>query len=194
IVQEFSPQYPRMSFHVVVGDLRSMIRELDARRIDFVVSRMYEPPSEEHSAEVLFEDPLVVVTGANNPLARRRCIGLPDLVRQPWTLQPRENNFGAFATDALQEAGLPTPPSTVATSSSNLRGDMLAPGRFLSMVPRYWYLLPNRNPSLRILPVEFPNTRLDVAIITLKNRSLGRATEMFLERVRTLTRPLAREK
>src|SRR5262245_9368505 len=62
----------------------SMIRELDARRIDFVVSRMYDPPSEEHLAEVLFEDPLVVVTGANNPLARRRRIGLPDLVRQPW--------------------------------------------------------------------------------------------------------------
>src|SRR5262249_35545639 len=101
VVQEFSRRYPRMSFHVVVGDLRSMVRELDARRIDFVVSRMYYPQSEEHSVEMLFEDPLVVVTGANNPLARRRRIGPSDLQGQPWTLQPRENNFGAFAMDAL---------------------------------------------------------------------------------------------
>jgi DNA-binding transcriptional LysR family regulator len=194
IVHEFSRQYPRMSFHVIVGDLRSMIRELEARRIDFIVSRMYTPPSEEHSAEVLFDDPLVVVTGAKNPLARRRRIALPDLLGQPWTLQPRENNFGAFAMDALQEAGLAVPPIAVATTSSNLRGEMLASGRFLSMVPRYWYLLPRKNPSLRVLPVEFPNTRLDVAIVTLKNRSLSRATELFMERVRTLTRPLATAK
>lgn len=194
IVHEFSRQYPRMSFHTVVGDLRSMTRELDARRIDFVVSRMYDPPSHEHAAEVLFEDPLVVVTGPGNPLARRRRIKPSELLGQPWTLQPRENNFGAFAIDALREAGLAVPPVTVATTSSNLRGEMLATGRFLTMVPRYWVLLPQRNPSLRVLPVEFPNTRLDVAIITLKNRSLGRATELFIERIRTLAKRLAKEK
>jgi hypothetical protein len=55
-------------------------------------------------------------------------------------------------------------------------------------------MLPRRHPSLRILPVEFPNTRLDVAIITLKNRSLSRATELFIDGVRALTKPLASEK
>ena len=72
VVHQLSRQYPRMSFHTIVGDLQTLSRELDARHIDFVVSRMYSPPSEEHSVEVLFEDPLVVVTGPNNPLARRR--------------------------------------------------------------------------------------------------------------------------
>ncbi len=71
---------------------------------------------------------------------------------------------------------------------------MLATGRYLSMVPRYWVMLPRRHPSLRILPVEFPNTRLDVAIITLKNRSLSRATELFIDGVRALAKPLAKEK
>src|SRR5207245_947906 len=101
VIHQFSRQYPRMSFHIIVGDLRMMSRELDARHIDFVVSRMYSPPSEEHSVEVLFEDPLVVVTGPNNPLARRRKLELAELLDEPWTLQPRENNFGAFALDAL---------------------------------------------------------------------------------------------
>jgi DNA-binding transcriptional LysR family regulator len=193
IVHRLSQQYPRMSFHTVVGDLRTMSQELDARRIDFVVSRMYSPASVEHSTEVLFEDPLVVVTGPGNPLARRRRIEFADLLDQPWTLQPRENNFGAFAMDALRDAGVGSPPITVASTSSNLRGEMLATGRYLSMVPRYWVMLPRRNPSLRVLPVEFPNTRLGVAIITLKSRSLSRATELFLDCVRALTRPLAKE-
>jgi DNA-binding transcriptional LysR family regulator len=109
-------------------------------------------------------------------------------------LQPRENNFGAFAMDALRAAGVALPRITIATTSSNLRGEMLATGRYLTMVPRYWVLLPRRHPSLRVLPVEFPNTRLKVAIVTLKNRSLSRATELFIDRVRTLTKPLAKEK
>jgi DNA-binding transcriptional LysR family regulator len=194
VIHRFAARYPRMSFHAIVGDLQTMSRELDARHIDFVVSRMYRPASEEHSVEVLFEDPLVVVTGPGNPLARRRKIGLAELLEEPWTLQPRENNFGAFAMDALHGAGLDPPPITVATTSSNLRGEMLATGRYLSMVPRYWVLLPRRHPSLRVLPVEFPNTRLKVAIVTLKNRSLSRATELFIDGVRALTRPLATEK
>jgi DNA-binding transcriptional LysR family regulator len=191
IIHRLSSQHPRMSFHVSVGDLRTALRELDARHIDFVVSRMYSPPTEEHSVEVLFEDPLVVVTGPNNAIARRRKIEVADLLDEPWTLQPHENSFGAFAIDAFRAAGVAPPTITVATASSNLRGEMLATGRYLSMVPRYWVLLPRRNPALKILPVDFPNTRLDVAIITLKNRSLSHAAELFIDSVRTLTKPLA---
>jgi DNA-binding transcriptional LysR family regulator len=194
VIRQFSEQHPRMSFHIVVGDLRTLSRELDARHIDFLVSRMYSAPSEEHSVEVLFEDPLVVVTGPNNPLARRRKVGFAELLEEPWTLQPRENSFGAFALDAFRAAGYAPPQITVATTSSNLRGDMLTTGRYLSMVPRYWVLLPRRHPSLRVLPVEFPHTRLDVGIVTLKNRSLSRATELFIDRVRALTKLLTREK
>ena len=194
VIHRFSEQYPRMSFHIVVGDLRTLSRELDARNIDFLVSRMYSPASEEHSVEVLFEDPLVVVTAPDNPLARRRKIALADLLDEPWTLQPRENSFGAFAMDAFRAAGLALPRITVATTSSNLRGEMLATGRYLTMVPRYWVLLPRRSSSLKVLPVEFPNTRLKVAIITLKNRSLSRATELFINDVRAIAKPLAKEK
>jgi DNA-binding transcriptional LysR family regulator len=194
VIHRLSGRYPRMSFHIIVGDLRTLSKELDARHIDFVVSRMYTPPSEEHSAEVLFADPLVVITGPNNPLARRRKIEFAELLDEPWTLQPRENSFGSFAMDAIRASGFAPPRITVATTSSNLRGEMLATGRYLSMVPRYWVMLPRRNPSLRILPVEFPNTRLDVAIITMKNRSLSRATELFTDGVRALTKPLASEK
>jgi DNA-binding transcriptional LysR family regulator len=194
VVHRLSKQYPRMSFHIVVGDLRTLSRELDARRIDFVVSRMYSPPSEEHSVEVLFEDPLVVVTGPNNPLMRRRKIEISELLDEPWTLQPRENNFGAFAMDAFRDAGHAPPRIAVATTSSNLRGEMLATGRYLTMVPRYWVLLPRKHPTLKVLPVEFPNTRLKVAIVTLKNRSLSRATELFIDSVRAVTKLLASEK
>jgi hypothetical protein len=40
-------------------------------------------------------------------------------------------------------------------------------------------MLPRRHPSLRILPVELPNARHKVAVVTLKNRSLTPATKLF---------------
>jgi DNA-binding transcriptional LysR family regulator len=193
LVRRFSQQYPRMSFHIVAGDLRSLSQELDARRIDFLVSRVYKPPpSEEHSIEPLFEDRLVVVTTASSPLARRKRIAPADLLDHPWTLQPRENSFGGLALDTLQAAGLGLPRIMVETTSIAVRDQMLATGRYLTMVPRFCVLLQPKARSLRVLPVKLPDIPTHVAIFTLKNRSLGSAVELFIKGVRTLTRPLAR--
>src|SRR5262245_3350021 len=86
VVRRLAEQYSRMSFRIIIGDLRMLCRELDARRLDVALCRLFWPLSEEYSAEVLFEDPLVVVTGANNSFARRRKIKLADLLDEPWTL------------------------------------------------------------------------------------------------------------
>lgn len=194
VVHRLSGQYPRMSFNIVVGDLRTLLRELDARHIDVVISRLHSAPSEEHSVEVLFEDPLVVVTGRSSPLARRRKIEFSELLNEPWVLQPPDNPFGALALDALRAVGLAPPRLAVATTSYDLRCELLETGRYLTMVPRFWALLPRIHPSLKVLPVEFPNTRHKVAIITLKNRSLSGVTQLFIDRVRAITKPLATEK
>ena len=192
VVHRLAEQYSRMSFRIIIADLRMLCRELDARRIDVALCRLFYPLSEEYSAEVIFEDPLVVVAGVKNPLARRRKIKLADLLDEPWTLQPADNSFGSFVVDAFRALGFDPPRIAFGTTSYNLRMELLATGRYLTMVPRFSVLLPRQNPSIRVLPVEFPTTRHKVAIITLKNRTLSRATELFIDRVRAITRPLTR--
>jgi DNA-binding transcriptional LysR family regulator len=191
VIDQLSGQYPRMSFRVAVGDLRTLYRELEARRIDVIVSRLHGPPPEEYSAEVLYEDTLVVVTGLRNPLARRRKIEVAELLDEPWTFQSSSTNFGSFAMDAFRALGLAAPRITVATTSHVLHNELLATGRYLAMVPRFWALLQRPNPLLKVLPVAFPHTRHKVAIITLKNRSLDSATQLFIDRVRAIAKPLA---
>jgi DNA-binding transcriptional LysR family regulator len=188
VVHQLSTQYQRMSFCVSVGDLRTLYRELEARRIDVVVSRMNNPPSEEYSAEVLYEDTLVAVTGSRNPLARRRKLEIADLLDEPWTFQPSETDFGARAMEAFRAAGVGPPRITVATTSHTLHNELLATGRYLAMVPRFWALLQRPNPAIKVLPVDFPGTQHKVAIITLKNRSQSAATQFFIDRVRAATK------
>src|SRR5262249_11302414 len=153
VVHELSTQYPRMSFRVSVGDLRTQYRELEARRVDVVVSRLHSPPSEEYSAEILYGDASVGVAGLRHPLARRRKIEIAELLNETWTFQPPETNFGAFVMEAFRGVGLAPPPITVATTSHTLHNELLATGRYLAMVPRFWVLLQRPNPSFKVLPM-----------------------------------------
>jgi hypothetical protein len=66
-----------------------------------------------------------------------------------------------------------------------------ATGRFLTVVPGFSLRLPRKHPSLRALPVELPKMQHPIAIITLKDRSLSQLAQLFIERVRKITKPLA---
>jgi DNA-binding transcriptional LysR family regulator len=192
VVDRLSRQYPRMTFHLIADNTGVLYRELAARNIELALSRITGPAAEVHSEEVLFHDPLVVVTGADNPLTRRRKIELAELLNEPWMLQPLNSHFGSLVAGAFRAAGLEPPRPTIATMSHVLRNELLPTGRYLTVVPAFWLRLPRRNPSLRVLPVELPGTRHPITIFSLKNRSLGPLAHLFIDRVRVLTRPLTK--
>jgi len=191
VIDQMSRRYPRIDFHVIAGDLSMLYRQLLERKIEFVISRMLGPATEEQSAEVLFHDPLVVIAGKNNPLTRRRKISFSELMDEPWTVQPTDTGFGSLAAETFRAAGLALPRLTVATTSFNLRSELLETGRFLTVVPSFSVRLPRPHPSLKVLPVEFPNVRHQVAIITLKGLSLSPLAQLFVENARAVARPLA---
>jgi DNA-binding transcriptional LysR family regulator len=192
VIDQLSRQYPRIDFYVISSDLDMLYRQLSERKIEFVISRMLGPATEEQSAEVLFNDPLVVIAGKNNPLTRRRKISFSELMEEPWTVQPPDTGFGSLAAETFRVAGLTPPRLTVATTSFNLRSELLETGRFLTVVPSFSVRLPRPHPSLRVLPVEFPNVRHQVAIVTLKGLSLSPLAQLFLNRVRAIVRPLTK--
>jgi DNA-binding transcriptional LysR family regulator len=172
------------------GDSASLYPQLSARSVEFMISRISDPVSEEYSADILFHDPSFVVTGANNPLCRRRKIALAELMDEPWALGPVDSFSGAVQAEVFRASGLPMPQLTVSTVSVNLRNELLATGRFLTVFPGFSLRLPRRHPLLRALPVELPNTRIPIAIVTLKNRTLSPIAELFIDKVRDITRPL----
>jgi DNA-binding transcriptional LysR family regulator len=69
--------------------------------------------------------------------------------------------------------------------------EMLATGRFLTVLPGFLLRLPGRYPRLKAAPVAFPNAATPIGIITLKGRTLTPLAQRFIETVRALARPLA---
>jgi len=193
IIKRLNAQYPRMTFHVFSGDTATQLYQtMLGRKAEFVISRIASPAPDEYSVETLFQDSLVVAAGADNPWFRRRKIKLAELIDEPWTLQPLDSFFGTLVAEAFRASGLALPRLTVGATSIHLRSEMLASGRFLTIVPGFSLKLPHKHPSLRALPVELPNTRHPVAIIMLKNRSLGPLAQLFIKHVRAIVKPLAK--
>jgi LysR family pca operon transcriptional activator len=112
------------------------------------------------------------------------------MVNEPWVLRPIDMASGAFIAQVFRANGLPPPRATVVTQSINMHNRLLATGRYLGVLPNFSLRLPGAHPSLKALPVELPGTRLPTGIITVKNRTLSPLAQLFLDRLRSIVKPL----
>ncbi len=190
LIARLTLQYPRIVFHVLTRNPPNLGPELAARSIELAISRIIAPAEAGESAEILFQDRVVVATGNKNPLTRRRKITLGDLGNEPWVVLGTV--FRKLVADAFGAAGLPPPHMSVITDSNNLHIDLAATGRFLTVVPGFALKLPQPNRLLRALPVILPNSQHPIGIRTLQRRSLSPLAQLFVERVRAITKPLAK--
>ena len=193
-IDRLSRKHQRMSFHAIAGDTTSLYRELMERNVELVISRMVGHLPDELAAEVLFHDSFAVLTSAKNPLTRRRKLTLAELMDEPWALLPSDSFFGALVAQAFRASGHEPPRATLVTLSEYMKDDLLATGRFLTVLPSFMLKIPGRYPPLRALPVSLPNPQMPIGIITLKDRMLTPLAQLFIENIRAITRPMARSK
>jgi DNA-binding transcriptional LysR family regulator len=72
-----------------------------------------------------------------------------------------------------------------------MRANLLKTGRYLAIVPEFWLQFPEPHPFVRKLPVELPLASGPIGVMTLKNRTLSAAAQLFIETARDVARPLA---
>jgi DNA-binding transcriptional LysR family regulator len=193
LVNRLSQRHPRLAFQILATDTATAYRALVDRQVDLAVVHVIEPVAEEYlSAETLFRDPHLVVAGAQNPWTRRRRLGLSDLLNEPWTLPMPDSPYGSVVSEAFRAQGLGIP-RTVVTSTLPVRSALLATGRFLSMVPRVVMRFPVKTQKLKSLPIDLPTTLRPLALITLKNRTLNPAAQLFTDFAREAAKPLVNE-
>lgn len=186
-------RYPRIEFVVMATEYEAMVQALEARKVDLVIAQTRQMLVADHlQKEIIYREPLAVIAGTGHPCARRRRLELADLEDEPWAVGPP----GAFMRTCLAEAfranGLQGPRIAV-TASPSMRLMLAAGGRLLTMIPTVMLRLSARHLSLKVLPVELPNSRRPVAIVTLKNRALSPAAQLFIEHTRALARSVAKD-
>jgi len=185
VIQTLSSTYPRLAFHVrQVDTIAFDFRDLRERKLDILVGRIAEPfKDDDLNAETVLEQRVVLVAGAQSEWARRRKLSLGELVNEKWVLLPPEMPESEYVASAFRAQGLAPPRASVATLSFHIRAALVARGDFLSAFPMD---LLGRFSSVRALPIDLGLRPRPVAIVTLKNRTLSPAAELFIDCIRSV--------
>ena len=192
VIDRLSRRFPRIVIHLVTAPLEELHRELIERNVDLVITRRFGSIADERMGfEFLYDEPHVVVAGAQNPWVRRRRIELAELVSEPWAMPPPKSVSASVAMEAFRARGLDYPRSTVVTDNAQARISLVAAGRYLTILPSA-LRFPTGQPEIRVLPVEPQMAEMPVGIVTLKNRTLSPIAQLFIDTAREVARPLAK--
>lgn len=184
-IERFSQQWPGVRFEVETFTGPEAGAKLLDRSIDLVLARdgpALETLAQSHDFQIrrLFEDRLSVVVARGSRWARQRKVALADLADAPWIVLP----YG-WGQDVIPSAfaaqGLPPPPIAVTTFSIHLRLHLLQSGRYVTALPESVLRLHGARFDLTRLPIDLPRRPYGVAIITLRNRTLMRLIEHFID-------------
>jgi DNA-binding transcriptional LysR family regulator len=140
--------------------------------------------------EVLFYDQLCLAAATQSPWARRRRIGLADLVDATLLSPAPDTPGGTAVREAFRAAGLPMPQVAVTTFSVHVRNLLSMSGRFITVLPVSILRFDPGRYALKELPLELPMSRLPVFMATLKDRTLSPAVERFMACTRDVAKAM----
>ena len=189
VIDKLTRRHPRVVCHVTVD---MTYRALEEREVDLVITQI-GAPIDHMEAELLYVDRVFVVAATKNPWSRKSKVNLADLMNEPWTLPP-PNMPGMVHAEAFRAAGLGLPDIAVVIASGIARIALVAKGRFLTLTSESAIRFARRDMAIKALPIDLPDIRIPVGIVTLKNRTLTPVAQLFIECAREVARPTARGK
>ena len=189
VISRMSRAYPRITYQVAVSDTTTLVRELRERTLDVVITRWAPDEAiDDLAVEVLLNAPLAVLADRRHPLLNRKKLSLADTVNELWTLSPADSFLGRIVGDVFRRQKLDLPKAVVTTLSIHMRLNMLASGRFLTMLPSRMVRQRANKAWLRALPIDLPGSAGPVASMTIKKRSIGGALRLFQDACREADR------
>lgn len=196
VVERVSERYPRIAFRILGLESNQQIYSgLLARDVDLVVARS---PDEELKDQVefeyLYDDFNFVVAGVGHRLARRRRLNLADLAAEAWVLPPAGAAPGKLFDDAFRARGVEPPRRAVTATQPDVRMRLLANGRFLTIFPTSVLAMSQRRDDIKVLPVTPALPHVRIGIGTLRYRMRNPVTELVIQHIRCLAKPLVRSR
>lgn len=192
VMERLWQKHPRIDFRVVEADSSTLLtRELPERRIELALVPLVGTALSEHlEATILFDDRLRVVAGAKSRWANRRRIALAELIDEPWCVAP--SSVGSLLSDAFRGSGLRIPRIAVTTTTAHLLFQLLESGRFVGHFGDQLLQFYTNRFALKRLPIELPIEPFQVAVVTVKNRTVSPVAQLFIDCAREVTEMLAK--
>jgi DNA-binding transcriptional LysR family regulator len=195
VIARLLQQYPLFTFRVIQAATNDLqYRDLRDRNVDLIFGRLTVPITDKDlNVEILFEDPFLPVAGLNSKWLKRRRIEPAELINEPWCLFEAHLFLSSIAK-AFRAKGLEMPRCTIITNSVQLSFAMAATGRVLTVASASRLRLSGKRLGVTPLPVDLELHAYPTGIVTLKNRSIGPAAQLFIDCARTVSKPFRLQK
>src|SRR5215468_2463802 len=192
VVDRLLRQRPRFTFRVIQAATNDLqYRDLRERNVDLIFGRLTMPVTDKDlKVEILFQDQFVVVAGLASKWRKRRRIEPAELIDEPWCLFDRRQ-FLLSVAKSFHAKGAEMPRCTIITNSVQLSFAMAATGRVLTVATASRLRLAGKRLGVAPLPVDLALETFPTGIVTLKNRAVGPAAQLFIDCARTVVKPLA---
>jgi DNA-binding transcriptional LysR family regulator len=86
-------RHPHLTVVIQEESPETLIADLEAGRIDFIVGRITRPSDERFERRTLYDETVSLVTGTSHPLACKQNVQLPALGEYPWILPGAETTL-----------------------------------------------------------------------------------------------------
>ena len=185
-IDGFALRYPHISFHVVVSGAEGLHRALEERDVDVVITAINPLWQRERhmQCEVLYAGARSVFAAKQNRWLRKRKVVLGDLINEPWVLPLTNSAMWEVYANIFRAAGLDPPRTTVVTVNSiEARIALVAKGQFLTIASEADVGFANVGAVIEALPIDL-SCQSEIGIMTLTNRTLAPAVQLFLDYVR----------
>jgi DNA-binding transcriptional LysR family regulator len=116
LVQAFAARHPRVAISVEVGNRERVFERLRAHRSDVAIGG--RPPGDGIVGERFLDNPIVVITAADDPLARARRVRVEQLGTRPWLLREEGSGTRSMTEEFLAGHDLHPPIRTLGSNGA----------------------------------------------------------------------------
>lgn len=184
-------QTDTIQVRTVDGPYAELLHGLRHGDIDCLIGALRDPvPVDDVEQEVLFDDPLALVVGAQHPLAGKKNITLADTLEFPWVAPGRDTPAGNYLYETLRIADHSPNPIRVISGSLVLLRGLLTSENYITTISLHQIQHELKAGSLVPLDIDLSGNSRSIGLTTRLGWRPTKTQELFLELLRQAAKGL----
>ena len=184
-ITQLKKNRPNVSVSLMEGTGDKLLNSLKIDDLDIMVGRIPEAPDEDGLVnEILYYEPVVIVTRTEHPLQSKGRLTLKDLVNEDWILPPRETMLRKEIDLAFHKEGLDVPSNPVESVSILTNRALLKNSDMITALPLQVVLTYEEIGLLKRLDIPLIIEPGPIGVTLRSQRELPPAAHYLLEALR----------
>ena len=177
VISAFKKEHPNVAFHLRQGSYNYLIEAVKQRELNLAFLGPLPPKESSLNNTILFTENFSVLLNANHPFAKKSKIPLIDLRNEDFVLFPEGYIMQKLVVEACNSVGF-TPKITSEGEDMDAIKGLVAAGIGLTLLPESTFY--DSTPRFtKKIPIDLPNIRRTVGIISPASRNLSPSEKVF---------------